>query len=343
MTQRSMDANIPDRATALWAVAPHVLELRQQALGQLAEGSLRVATLFSGVSAGTERLVLAGKVPESEWQRMRAPFQDGDFPFPVKYGYAAVGRVIEGDPSRIGQTVFALHPHQSLFDLPADALVPVPEDIPATRAILVANVETALNGIWDANASPGDHIAVVGGGVVGLLVARLCARIPATRVSVIDIDPARAPLARAFGAHFCLPGDAPGEQDLVIHASGHPDGLATALALAGMEATVLEMSWYGDRPVAAPLGGAFHSRRLVLKSSQVGQVPPQRRVRWSYRRRMEAALSLLRDPVLDMMLCEPISLQDAPARLPDLLSGVSGMLAQPIVHPYAEDGGGAPA
>ena len=336
MTQRSIPSEISRSAKALWTMGPGKLELREESVPSPGPGEVLVRTLYSAVSLGTERLVFSGRIPESEWSRMRAPFQAGAFPFPVKYGYAAVGEVVEGPAGRVGERVFVLHPHQSLFTVPADAAVPVPHDVPALRAVLAANMETALNGLWDAGASPGDHIAVVGGGVVGLLVARLCAKLPGTRVTLVDVDPARADIAQHLGADFALPQEAAGEQDIVIHASGHPGGLDTALSLAGQEALVLEMSRYGDQPVSASLGGAFHSRRLTLKSSQVGQVPPARRARWSYRRRMETALSLLRDDALDLLLEAPVPIDDAPRVLPEIFSGHRRVLAQPIVHNHEE-------
>lgn len=330
MTQRNMAEKIPCTAKALWTTGPGRLEIRDVAVPDPEPGMLRIRSMWSAVSLGTERLVLAGEVPESEWQRMRAPFQEGDFPFPVKYGYACVGEVAGGDPSRLGETVFCLHPHQSLFNIPQDGAVAVPAGVPARRAILAANMETALNGLWDGNASPGDHIAVVGGGVVGLLVARLCAQLPGTRVTLVDIDPARETAARTLGAGFALPDAAPADQDLVFHASGHPAGLDTALALAGTEARVVEMSWYGTKPVTATLGGAFHSGRLTLRSSQVGRIPPGHQARWTHRRRLETALSLLRDPALDILLSPPIRFTDAPRILPEVFAGTRAALAQSI-------------
>jgi NADPH:quinone reductase-like Zn-dependent oxidoreductase len=332
VTQRNIPKIIPQTAQALWTVGPGQLEIRETRLPGPDAGSLRIRALWSAVSLGTERLVLAGDVPESERERMRAPFQEGEFPFPVKYGYACVGEVAGGDASRLGEIVFCLYPHQSLFNIPAGAAVPVPADVPPLRAILAANMETALNGLWDGNASPGDHIAVVGGGVVGLLVARLCAQLPGTRVTLVDTDPAKEEPARALGAGFAMPANAPAGQDLVFHASGHPAGLDTALALAGTEATVVEMSWYGTKPVTATLGGGFHSQRLTLRSSQVGRIPPGRQARWTHRRRLETALSLLRDPALDILLSSPIRLIDAPQALPDILAGRRVVLAQPIAY-----------
>ncbi|PWB59207.1 MAG: dehydrogenase [Bradyrhizobiaceae bacterium] len=304
-------------AEALWYTAPGRAEIRPEAPGT---GAVRVRTLYSAISRGTERLVFAGAVPESEHGRMRAPHMGGEFPFPVKYGYAAVGRVEEGPQELLGRLVFALHPHQTVFTVPVHAVLPVPIAVPAERAVLAANMETALNAMWDARPGPADQVAVVGGGVVGVLVARLCARMPGTHVTLVDVAPGRADLARAFGLGFASPEAAPRDCDLVVHASGSGAGLATALALAGDEAAVLEMSWYGAREVAAPLGGAFHSRRLRLVSSQVGKVAPSHRARWSHRRRLAAALELLADPALDRLIAPPTPFRALPGRLAQILS-----------------------
>jgi len=280
---------------------------------------VEVETRFSALSRGTERLVFAGRVPPSEHARMRAPFQVGAFPFPVVYGYAAVGVARAGPPALTGREVFALSPHQTLARLPVEAVVPLPEGLDPRRAPLAANLETALNVAWDAGFGPGDRIAVVGGGVLGLMVAAIAAAIPATEVTVVDTRPDRANPARALGARFALPAAAPDDQDCVIHASATEAGLATALELAGVEATVVEASWFGAVEPQVPLGAAFHSRRLTLKSSQVGEVPPARRVRWSRRRRLETALALLRDPKFDVLITGEVAFADLPARLPDLL------------------------
>ena len=291
--------------------------------------------LFGAISRGTERLVFAGRVPPSEYERMRAPFMGGAFPFPVKYGYATVGRVEEGPPALRGRIVFALHPHQSVFTLPAEAVVPVPDGVPPARAVLAANMETALNAVWDGAPGPADRIAVVGGGVVGLLVARLCARLPGAEVTVVDIAPARAELARALGARFAAPDAAPDDCDLVFHASAAAAGLATALRLAGEEATIVEMSWYGAGEVAAPLGEAFHSRRLRLVSSQVGKVAPSHRAALDACAAAAAALALLDDPALDVLLAPAVAFEDLPARLPAILAANGDARCPLIRYPAA--------
>jgi len=308
------------QAKALWYVAPGHAELRDETVAPPGPDEMRVRALYGAVSRGTERLVCNGRVPPSEFERMRAPFMGGAFPFPVKYGYATVGRVEEGPPSLRGRVVFALAPHQSMFTLAADAVLPVPVNIPAARAVLAANMETALNVIWDGGPAPADRIAIVGGGVVGLLIARLCARLAGAHVMLIDIAPARAGLAQALGATFAMPDSAPVDCDLVFHASGTASGLATALRCAGEEATIVELSWYGSGDVAAPLGEQFHSRRLRLISSQVGKVAPSHRPRWTHSRRLAAALALLDDAALDALLAPATAFDDLPARLPTIFS-----------------------
>ena len=320
-------------AEALWYSGPGQAEIRQETLAPPAAGEVRVRALFGAVSRGTEALVLAGRVPPSEYERMRAPFMAGHFPFPVKYGYATVGLVEGGTEALRGRTVFTLHPHQNFFNLPASAAVVLPENLPPQRAVLAANMETALNAVWDAAPGPADRIAIVGAGVVGSLVAYLCGQLPGAEVTLVDVNPARAELARALGVSFARLEAAKGDCDLVVHASGNPAGLGTALALAGEEATVLEMSWYGDAPVTAPLGGAFHSRRLRLVSSQVGRIAPSHRPRWTHGRRLAAALALLADARLDALLAPTVVFQDLPRRLPDILDAGSGILCQPITYP----------
>jgi NADPH:quinone reductase-like Zn-dependent oxidoreductase len=321
---------------ALWYTGPGRAEIRSEAseTGPRA-GEVRIEALYGGISRGTERLVFTGAVPSSEYDRMRAPFMAGDFPFPVKYGYATVGRVVAGPDALVGRTAFALHPHQTAFTLPADRVALLPAEVPASRGVLAANMETALNALWDAAPGPADRIAVVGAGVIGCLCAWLAARLPGAAVTLIDIDKSRATVAAALGAGFAIPEGAPEDCDLVIHASASPAGLATALRLAGNEGTVLELSWYGEGEIAVPLGRAFHSRRLRLISSQVGQVAASHRPRWSHRRRMEAALALLADPALDALMAPAVDFNDLPAALAKILTGPGGVLCQLIRYPAA--------
>ncbi len=322
-------------ADACWTLAPGHAEIRREALPSPGDGEVLVHTLHSAVSRGTETLVLRGEVPPGEYGRMRAPFQAGEFPFPVKYGYSAVGMVAEGPPALRGRAVFCLHPHQTRFVVPADAVHPLPDGLPPARAVLAANLETAINALWDAAPLVGQRIAVVGAGVVGLLVAWLAARLPGAEVEVIDIQPSRRTIAESLGARFAAPEAATPEADLVIHASGQAEGLATALNVAGFEATVLELSWYGSRTVPVALGEAFHSRRLVLRSSQVGQVAAAQRARWSHARRLALALSLLREPALEALITDTAPFAELPARLSRLAAPGAGdaTLCQRIDYP----------
>lgn len=294
--------------SALWIGAPGRAEIRPAAPG---DGAVTVETLYTGISRGTERLVFSGEVPESEWERMRAPFQEGRFAFPVKYGYSAVGRARGGDLD--GRVVFCLHPHQTWFRAGTESLLPLPPQVPAERAILGANMETALNIVWDGGLAPADRVAVIGAGAVGALTAYLCARMPGTETTLVDIDPARKQLAEALGCRFALPGGPPADCDVSINTSASPAGLETALAAAGPEARVVEASWYGTRQVSVGLGGAFHSRRLSVVSSQVGAIAPQRRPRWTNRRRLARALDLLADPRLDILISGETAFADLPA------------------------------
>ena len=311
------------RAHACWLVEPGCAELRVETLLEPTAGQVRVRTLHSGISRGSETLVYRGEVPVSEYGRMRAPFQSGDFPGPVKYGYSSVGVVEAGPAALRGRAVFCLFPHQSHYVVPADAVHPLPDGVPPGRAVLAANLETAINALWDAVPLVGDRISVVGGGAVGLLIAWLAGRLPGCAVQVVDTQVARREVAQRLGVEFAVPEAARGEADLVVHASGRTEGLATALRLAAFEATVVELSWYGQREVSVALGGAFHSRRLTLKSSQVSQVAVAQRSRWSHRRRIELALSLLTDRTLDALITDAAPFEALPAVLARLAASGS--------------------
>jgi threonine dehydrogenase-like Zn-dependent dehydrogenase len=327
-----MTDNKPDRkirkSRALWVEAPGRAVLREEVLPPPGPDEALVAMRFSALSRGTERLVFSGRVPAAQAPFMRAPFQVGAFPFPIKYGYCAVGEILDGPAERIGQSVFCLHPHQDFFVAPLSALRPIPEGVPLRRAVLAANLETALNAVWDSGAGPGDRIFVVGAGLVGLLVTALTASLPGAEVFVCDLDSSREKWASGFGATFVAPDAAPRDMDMVFHASASASGLALALDCAGLEAKVVEMSWYGEGDVAVPLGGGFHHKRLQLISSQVGQVSPSRRPRWTFPRRLDKALDLLRDPRFDLLLGEDTAFADLPRELPRLLApGAPGLAA----------------
>ena len=317
-------------ASAFWVVAPGAGEIRRERLPAVTVGSARVRTLFSAISRGTEALVFHGRVPQSEWQRMRAPHQAGNFPAPVKYGYACVGPVVEGARELEGRFVFCLFPHQTEFVVNEESLLVLPQGVPPERAVLAANLETALNALWDARPLVGDRISVVGGGVVGALVTFLASQLLASDVELVDTNPDRRALAEAFGAAFALPEAASPERDLVFHASGSEAGLATALELAQPEASIIELSWYGDRAINLRLGSKFHAGRLKLCSSQVGRVSPRARSRFTHRERLKLALSLCADPKLDVLFEKDVAFAELPRIMPDLLSPQGRALCQRV-------------
>lgn len=315
----TVDADSAAAARAFWVTAPGQGEIRSEAIPAPGAQDVTVRTLYSGVSRGTESLVFRGLVPESERERMRAPFQAGEFPAPVKYGYANVGRVERapaGSEGLEGRVVFTLHPHQTRFVVPVAAAHVVPAGVPAERAVLAANVETALNVVWDAEPRPGDRVVVVGAGTVGCLVAWIVGRIPGVRAVLVDVNPMRASIADALGVGFAMPRDLSpredGRADLVVHTSGSPDGLLLALRVAAFEARVVEASWFGAQIVPLPLGEGFHAKRLTIVSSQVGHVASAQRARWDTTRRMALALELLCDPALDLLITGESRFDDLP-------------------------------
>jgi threonine dehydrogenase-like Zn-dependent dehydrogenase len=321
-----------EQARAFWVAEPGRGEIRAERLSAPRVGEARVRTLFSGVSRGTEALVFSGRVPSSEHERMRAPFQAGEFPAPVKFGYCNVGVVEQGPSELRGRNVFCLYPHQTSYVVPATALHVLPDAVPPARAVLAANLETAVNALWDLCPRIGDRVAVIGAGTVGCCVAWLAARIVGVEVELVDVDERKAAAARALGVAFRLPAGATRDADAVVHASGTAAGLATALELAGRETTVLELSWYGDSAPPVPLGGAFHSRRLTLKSSQVGAIAPAQRARWDHARRMELVLRLLAHAELDALVTGESRFDELPAVLARLAATPGYTLCHRIVY-----------
>ncbi|HWM56296.1 MAG TPA: zinc-binding alcohol dehydrogenase [Pseudonocardia sp.] len=320
-------------ARSFWLRTPGVGEIRTGPLSLPGPADVLVRTLYSGVSRGTEALVFRGEVPQSQYTAMRAPFQNGEFPGPVQYGYLSVGRVEQGPADLLGRTVFCLFPHQDRYVVPASAVVPVPAEVPAARAVLAGAVETALNATWDAGPLIGDRIAVIGAGMIGASVAALLAGLPAARVQLVDVDPERAAVARTLGVEFRTPEQADGDCDLVLHASATAAGLARALELLGPEGEVIELSWFGDRTVSLPLGAAFHSRRLGIRASQVGSVASARRARRSHADRLAIALRLLAEPRFDALITGESAFDELPTIMPRLASGELPALCHRIVYP----------
>jgi threonine dehydrogenase-like Zn-dependent dehydrogenase len=326
---------MPREARAFWLRTPGQGELRQVSLPEPGPEEVLVRTLHSGISRGTETLVFRGGVPASQVDVMRAPFQEGDFPGPVKYGYLNVGVVESGPVELRGRTIFCLYPHQTAYVVPAGAVVPVPDGVPAARAVLAGTVETAVNALWDAAPLIGDRITVVGGGMVGCGVAAVAARIPGAEVQLVDADPDRAGTARALGVGFARPEDATGNRDLVVHASATSAGLRRSLELLAPEGQVMELSWYGDREVTVPLGESFHSGRLTIRGSQVGAIAPARRSSRTFADRLALALNLLRDPVFDALLTGESRFDDLPDIMPRLAAGTLPALCHVVNYPGA--------
>jgi len=321
-------------AHAFWLRAPGFGEIRPVTLPEPTRDDVLVRTLRSGVSRGTETLVFRGGVPTEQYAAMRAPFQDGDFPGPVKYGYLNVGAVEQGPAELCGRTVFCLYPHQTAYVVPATAVTVVPENVPAARAVLAGTVETAVNAVWDATPQVGDRVAVVGAGMVGCCVARLLSRFPAVEVTLVDVDAGRADVAAALGVDFALPADAAGGRDLVVHASATSAGLQRSLDVLGPEGTVVDLSWYGDSEVRLSLGGAFHSGRLTIRASQVGTVSPARSGRRTTADRLVLALELLRDPAFDVL----ITGHSPFGELPDVMARLAAGRLPALCHTITYDG-----
>lgn len=323
------------QARAFWLREPGVGEIRPIVLRDPEPDEVLVRTLRSAVSRGTETLVFRGGVPADQYAAMRGPFQEGDFPGPIKYGYLNVGVVEHGPPDLVGCTVFCLHPHQTAYVVPASMVVRVPEGVPPERAVLAGTVETAVNALWDAAPLVGDRVAVVGAGMVGLCVARLLVGIPGVEVTLVDIDPVRAVVAAAVGADFAVPAEAPGGRDLVVHASASSAGLQLSLDLLAPEGVVLDLSWYGDADVTLRLGGAFHSGRLSIRSSQVGRISPARRGSRSTTDRLRLALELVRDPTFDALVTGTSRFDD----LPDVLRRLADGSLPALCHTISYDEG----
>lgn len=309
-------------AKAYWATAPGKGEIRDERLHPPEEGEVSVETRYSGISRGTETLVALGRVPPSQHAAMPCPFQAGAFPFPVKYGYASVGVVSAGPASLLGRSVFCLFPHQTHYVVPASAVQPLPDGLSERRAVLAANLETALNAVWDAALMPGERVVVIGAGVIGCLIARLASRLPGAEVTLVDIDPAKAGIARALAVPFRTSLDGHPPADCVFHAAAAPAALASALEVAGFEARIVEVSWYGDEAVPLPLGEAFHSQRLRLVSSQVGAVAPALRPRFDHARRLAKAMDILAaDDRLDALLDGETPFATLPDAMPAITAG----------------------
>lgn len=298
-------------AKALWHLSDSSSVIKATKLPAENSNSCIVKTAYSLISTGTERLVSLGLVPESLHSQMKVPYMQGKFSFPLTYGYSMVGRVISEQSTLFGKLVHFMHPHQDICHVEASSLFEIPENIPATRAGLASNVETALNAIWDSGLSIGDRTLVCGFGMIGALVARLLSFMPGVEVQVLEIDPGRKKKAKEMG--FEVVENPEQEQyDLAFHTSASAGGLQKCIDSVGLEGKIIELSWYGTKSIALQLGGSFHRNRKQLISSQVSIIPKQKSARWDYKRRKETVFELLKNDIFDQHISHIIPFEDTP-------------------------------
>jgi 2-desacetyl-2-hydroxyethyl bacteriochlorophyllide A dehydrogenase len=299
-------------ARELWFTAPGRVELREGAAVSVQEGQVRVRGLRSGVSQGTELLLFKGEGPTPFDPSLDTP---GTPTYPRRYGYAWVGEVTESRAAavQVGTRIFGLLPHGDEHVVHAARLRALPDDVPAERAVLAANLETALNVVWDAGVALGDEVVVLGGGVVGSLVGHV-ARLGGAQARVLEPSEPRRRAAQRLGLDAVSPESAGSKlADIVVEASGNPAALDQAISLAREEGVVAVASFYGERVAAVRLGSEFHRRRLSLKASQVSRLPPSRAPGWSFERRFGLVARLLADSRLDALLERPLPFAEAPA------------------------------
>jgi 2-desacetyl-2-hydroxyethyl bacteriochlorophyllide A dehydrogenase len=304
---------------SIWFPKAQSVELRAESLSSPGPEEVRIEALASGISHGTEMLVYRGQVPAD--LPLDLPTLRGSFAFPVKYGYASVGRVAEAGNAvtgvEAGDTVFVLHPHQTAYVVPASLATRLPADLPPEHGVFLANVETGVNVLLDARPRLGDRVIVFGQGVIGLVLTQLLRRVGVGRVIGVDPIPARRRLARELGADEALPPEEATPAavraltggigaDLAIEASGNPAALAAAVESVGQEGTVVVPSWYGTKPVCLPLGGSFHRGRVRIVSSQVGALDPALAPRWDRARRQALAIDMLARLQLDPLITHRI-------------------------------------
>lgn len=325
------------KATAFWS--DHGTgQLITETLPAVGCDALLIKTRFSAISKGTETLVFNGAVPRSEYERMRAPFQQGHFDGPVKYGYCNVGVVEQGPDDWTGQAVFCLYPHQDRYVVPSDAVHRLPSNLPLERAVLAANMETCVNGLADAgldqeiNGGRTHTVTIIGAGLIGCLMAYLAKRQGHT-VELVDINPDRAATADALGVRFCTPNEAQAEREVIVHASASNAGLIQALNLACLEGLIVEMSWFGTTQATLPLGEAFHSKRLTIRSSQVGHIAPARQDSWTYATRFAYALQCLEASELDALITDESPFDALPEVMAQLGRGETTPLCHRIRYP----------
>ena len=314
-------------AISVWFTSPRTVELRASSVAVPARGEVRIQTLFSGISHGSEMTVYRGDVPASLSLDATLPTLQGTFEFPVKYGYASVGRVIDfgADVTGVleGDLVFAFNPHETCYTVPAGVVIKLPRELNPRIGIFTANVETALNALLDATPRLGERVLVIGQGVVGLLITQLVRRAGASLVITSDLHESRRQLSQLAGADVTL--DPSTERitervhaltggvgaDVVIEASGEPRVLDEAIGAAAQEGRVVIVSWYGTKRADLGLGSDFHRKRLMLKSSQVSNLDPSLAPRWTIARRRELAVGYLSELLLDKLITRVLPFERA--------------------------------
>ncbi len=300
---------------ALYFTAPRQITLRPEPCPAPGPGEVRVRTRLSAISPGTEMLIYRGQMPSGMAADETLAALRGDLTYPLKYGYAAVGEVVDLGPGVasdwFGRLVFAFQPHQRCFVASVTALHPLPDDVPPERAVLLPNMETAVNLLMDGAPLIGERVVVLGQGVVGLLTTALLARFPLAALVTFDryplrrqmgldlgatlsLDPLASDAVEAARAHLGAQGFYDGA-DLTYEVSGNPQALDLALQLTGFAGRVILGSWYGTKRAALDLGGRFHRSRIRLISSQVSTLAPEHTARWDKARRLDVAWQMLRD------------------------------------------------
>ena len=316
------------KARALWHTSASQSQIKEVELS--ANPACVVKSLYSLISTGTERLVSRGQVPHALYASMKVPYMEGEFSFPVKYGYSLVGEVQEGPEEILGKKVHLLHPHQDYCRVQASELTVLPGEVPPLRATLASNLETALNSIWDSGVSVGDRVLVVGFGIIGSLTARLLQSIAGVEVWVYDLDAQRSELASASGFHIV--DRMLYDFDIAFHCSSSSKGLQSCIDHIGFEGKVMEMSWYGEQAVELQLGGSFHQQRKQIISSQVSSIPSNHRARWDFNRRKAVVMELLKNPAYDQHLGEQVPFDKVPALFGNIRKGSLSALSWVIAY-----------
>ncbi len=308
--------------TALWHLSESSTILKTTNIRNDHPTSCLIKSLYSLVSTGTERLVAQGKVPGNLQEAMKVPYMEGSFGFPLTYGYSLVGEIIEGPEHLISKNVHIMHPHQSMLYADEAHVALIPEDIPSKRAVLISNLETAINAVWDSEVTLGENVFVAGFGTIGSLLCQVLRKFPAIDLHVLEPNQARCEKARSWGFNAVQAITLPEPPfDVAFNTSCHENGLQVCIDSVGYEGKVVELSWYGTQSVNINLGKSFHHFRKQIISSQVSQIPGHKLSRWDYRRRKALAFDLLKDPFFDELLTDEISFEDAPVFFQNLRNG----------------------